>query len=182
MAAYAGEVRAVDPRPLLGEPLPLDLLNTTWMIDGGLQDLLTDERGARIFLDGHGFDAPADAAARRALRDTREALRTLLSDPASATARHGVNAVLKRGARRPLLGPDGIEVDVEAVASWRVPWICAAAMVDLLETRADRVRGCANPDCVLWFLDTSRPGTRRWCSMAACGNRDKAIRHGRSHR
>jgi predicted RNA-binding Zn ribbon-like protein len=55
-------------------------------------------------------------------------------------------------------------------------------MVTLLETRADRIRGCANPECVLWFLDTSRPGTRRWCSMASCGNRDKAVRHGRSHR
>ena len=175
---YAGEVAAVDPRPLLGEPLPLDLLNTTWMSGDALQDLLVDEAGARIFLDGHGFDAPADAA-RRALRQTREALRALLSAP-TATARHGVNAVLARGGQRPLLGPGGVELEVDAAVSWRVPWICAAAMVTLLETRADRIRGCANPDCVLWFLDTSRPGTRRWCSMSACGNRDKAIRHGRT--
>ena len=55
----------IDPRPLLGEPLPLDLINTTWMSGDGLQDLLVDEAGARIFLDAHGFDAPADAAARR---------------------------------------------------------------------------------------------------------------------
>jgi len=73
-------VTAVDPRPLLGEPLPLDLLNTTWIAGGELRDLLTDEAGARIFLDGHGFDAPTDAAARRALRETREAIRTWLSD------------------------------------------------------------------------------------------------------
>jgi predicted RNA-binding Zn ribbon-like protein len=183
LTAYAGEVPAVDPRPLLGEPLPLDLINTTWMMsaDGPMHDLLKDEAGTRIFLDGHGFDAPADAAARRALRDTREALRALLADPTSPTARHRVNAVLERGGQRPLLGPGGIEMEVDAAVTWRVPWICAAAMVSLLETRADRIRGCANPDCVLWFLDTSRPGTRRWCSMAACGNRDKAIRHGRSH-
>jgi predicted RNA-binding Zn ribbon-like protein len=175
-------VTTVDPRPLLGEPLPLDLLNTTWISGDELEDLLLDEAGARIFLDAHGFDAPVDAAARRALRETREALRTLLSDPSSPTARHGVNAVLAKGSQRPLLGPGGVEVEVDAAASWRVPWICTAAMVTLVETRADRIRRCANPDCVLWFLDTSRPGTRRWCSMAACGNRDKAIRHGRSHR
>ena len=173
-------VRRMDPRPLLGEPLPLDLLNTTWMTDGGLQDLLTDEDGARTFLDAHGFDAPADAPARRALRETREALRALLADRDSPTARHSVNAVLARGSQRPRLGPRGIDVEIDAAAAWRAPWVCAAALITLLETRADRIRRCANPDCVLWFLDTSRPGTRRWCSMAACGNRDKAARHGRT--
>jgi predicted RNA-binding Zn ribbon-like protein len=34
----------------------------------------------------------------------------------------------------------------------------------------ERVRHCANPDCNTLFLDTSRPGKRRWCSMATCGN------------
>jgi len=36
---------------------------------------------------------------------------------------------------------------------------------------------CQNPACVLWFFDTTRNGTRRWCSMAVCGNRAKARRH-----
>ena len=34
-----------------------------------------------------------------------------------------------------------------------------------------RVRKCDN--CVLHFRDTSRKGTRRWCSMQLCGNRFK---------
>jgi predicted RNA-binding Zn ribbon-like protein len=34
-----------------------------------------------------------------------------------------------------------------------------------------RVRKCAH--CVLHFLDTSKKGTRRWCSMQLCGNRLK---------
>ena len=34
-----------------------------------------------------------------------------------------------------------------------------------------RVRKCAN--CVLHFRDTSKKGTRRWCSMQLCGNRFK---------
>ena len=33
------------------------------------------------------------------------------------------------------------------------------------------------PACVLWFYDTTRNGTRRWCFMAICGNRAKAHRH-----
>jgi predicted RNA-binding Zn ribbon-like protein len=36
-----------------------------------------------------------------------------------------------------------------------------------------RVRECAGEDCGALFLDTSRPGTRRWCSMDTCGNRAK---------
>lgn len=41
----------------------------------------------------------------------------------------------------------------------------------------DRVRRCANPECGWLFLDDSRAGKRRWCSMQSCGNRAKARRH-----
>jgi len=40
-----------------------------------------------------------------------------------------------------------------------------------------RVRECANDKCLWLFLDESKNGTRRWCSMTACGNRAKAHRH-----
>ncbi|WP_343955347.1 CGNR zinc finger domain-containing protein [Nonomuraea longicatena] len=36
-----------------------------------------------------------------------------------------------------------------------------------------RIRICGGERCYLLFLDTSRPGTRRWCSMDRCGNRQK---------
>ncbi|MEU4089350.1 CGNR zinc finger domain-containing protein [Streptomyces aureus] len=36
-----------------------------------------------------------------------------------------------------------------------------------------RVRACSGPRCAAWFLDTSRPGNRRWCSMETCGNTSK---------
>ena len=49
---------------------------------------------------------------------------------------------------------------------------------DLLAgARHHRVRQCANPLCGWLFLDESKGGNRRWCSMAACGNRAKAHRH-----
>ncbi|MCA9894213.1 MAG: CGNR zinc finger domain-containing protein [Anaerolineae bacterium] len=42
----------------------------------------------------------------------------------------------------------------------------------------NRVGQCANVrDCGWLFLDTSRSGKRRWCSMETCGNRAKAKRH-----
>lgn len=40
-----------------------------------------------------------------------------------------------------------------------------------------RVRQCANDKCLWLFLDTSKSGNRRWCSMSMCGNRAKAHRH-----
>lgn len=47
----------------------------------------------------------------------------------------------------------------------------------LLGSRLARVKRCANARCRYLFLDASKGGTRRWCSMAACGNRAKAHRH-----
>jgi len=47
----------------------------------------------------------------------------------------------------------------------------AEAAADLLGARDLRlVRRCGNPDCVLFFYDTTRNHRRQWCSMAACGN------------
>jgi predicted RNA-binding Zn ribbon-like protein len=45
-----------------------------------------------------------------------------------------------------------------------------------------RVRRCANDKCLWLFIDRSKAGTRRWCDMAACGNRAKAQRHYRNNR
>lgn len=40
-----------------------------------------------------------------------------------------------------------------------------------------RIRECSAEDCGLVYLDTSRSGTRRWCSMQRCGNRAKVRAH-----
>ncbi len=40
-----------------------------------------------------------------------------------------------------------------------------------------KLRECSNDKCLWLFLDDSKNGTRRWCSMQACGNRAKAHRH-----
>lgn len=47
----------------------------------------------------------------------------------------------------------------------------------LIGARRKRLRHCANDRCLWLFVDESKAGTRRWCSMAACGNRAKAQRH-----
>jgi predicted RNA-binding Zn ribbon-like protein len=35
---------------------------------------------------------------------------------------------------------------------------------------------------VLWFLDVSKNGSRRWCRMDVCGNRAKVGRYNRRQR
>ena len=44
----------------------------------------------------------------------------------------------------------------------------------------NRIRKCSN--CVLHFHDTSKKGTRRWCSMHMCGNRAKVAAYAARHR
>jgi predicted RNA-binding Zn ribbon-like protein len=38
---------------------------------------------------------------------------------------------------------------------------------------AERIRQCEAETCALLFVDTSRSGDRRWCSMSGCGNKAK---------
>jgi predicted RNA-binding Zn ribbon-like protein len=58
----------------------------------------------------------------------------------------------------------------------RIVWALAVAAVDLLRTGPlDRIRVCH--DCRWLFLDTSRNGSRRWCSMNECGARAKMRRY-----
>jgi predicted RNA-binding Zn ribbon-like protein len=75
----------------------------------------------------------------------------------------------------PAFGPPGMR------RSWVTP-ITAAQLLstvarDAIELftgpAATRIRQCAGPTCLLVFVDTSRPGSRRWCSMERCGNIDK---------
>jgi predicted RNA-binding Zn ribbon-like protein len=42
---------------------------------------------------------------------------------------------------------------------------------------AHRIRVCAAEDCGLLFVDASRPGRRRWCSMERCGTLAKVRAH-----
>ncbi|SDS14392.1 CGNR zinc finger domain-containing protein [Microterricola viridarii] len=40
-----------------------------------------------------------------------------------------------------------------------------------------RIHACSADDCSIIYLDTSRAGSRRWCSMQRCGNRAKVRKH-----
>lgn len=166
-----------DPRPLTGEPLALDLLNTRWMYEGAVQDLLADTDGLAVWLAANRLEFAADAATLRHVLQARDALKAVV-DGSLAEGAGAVDAVLAHGRIRATLTAEGPGEQPEfRDAAWGPAWLAARNYLELMATAPDRIRGCAHEACILHFFDTSRNGTRRWCSMAACGNRAKASRH-----
>jgi predicted RNA-binding Zn ribbon-like protein len=47
----------------------------------------------------------------------------------------------------------------------------------IVSPEGGRLRHCLNDQCGWLFMDDSKNGSRRWCSMRSCGNRAKAQRH-----
>ncbi|MER7702162.1 CGNR zinc finger domain-containing protein [Kitasatospora sp. NPDC097605] len=113
------------------------------------------------------------------------ALRDALWRLTAARAAHGAGAgdpadyaVLNRAAARPPLAP---QITPDGTAAPPLPGdgdqlastVARDAIALFTGPHADRVRECGADDCHLLFVDTSRPGRRRWCSMERCGNRHK---------
>ena len=164
-----------DPRALPGEPLALDLVNTEFAPDGTSVDLLATAESARSGPPRRPRTGTLDEASIAALRQTRSAVRDALEGRGTVP----LNAVLDKARVRltvsdTLVPARTLQADEPA---WQPAVLAAESLLELLETAPDRVKHCQNPDCVLWFFDTTRNGTRRWCSMAVCGNRMKARRH-----
>ncbi|MER7757160.1 CGNR zinc finger domain-containing protein [Kitasatospora sp. NPDC097643] len=173
-----------DPRPLIGEPLALDLLNTRWA-GAPVNDLLAESDGYGIWLSSAGLtdrcrvaDAGLDA-----LREAREAIAGAVHE-LHATGELGptvvsrLNGVLRHGRLRRELGPQGPTEHVEMDRpEWLAAWLAVDDFLDLLDQGVRRIKQCAHEACILYFLDTSQNGRRRWCRMAVCGNRAKAARH-----
>ncbi|WP_250562943.1 CGNR zinc finger domain-containing protein [Sphaerisporangium fuscum] len=113
-----------------------------------------------------------------------KALRQAIWDAAHARAAHrplpaeAIETINRSAAAAPLvpeLAADG------TTAGWAPPVRATQAlstlareMIELLSgPLSGRIRECASDDCPLVFVDTSRPGARRWCAMERCGNRHK---------
>ncbi len=69
-----------------------------------------------------------------------------------------------------------VDRDGVSAASLLAPVLWSASDL-MVSPDAARLRHCANDKCLWLFLDDSKNGSRRWCSMQACGNRAKAHRH-----
>lgn len=193
--------------PLLGEPLPVELMNTVWADRDGVHDSLRDAAELARWLDAVGPRLPAgpvpgDAADAgpelvgqfRQLRDALRRLAAVATDDPRAAASSptasldaAVDAVNRACAFAPgwsqLSWPDG---GAPARTGHCAHSRAAAALSGIAEeavalfsgpARAE-LRACRAPGCVLYFV-RAHP-RREWCS-AACGNRARVSRHYHRH-
>ncbi|MCG5215916.1 CGNR zinc finger domain-containing protein [Streptosporangium sp. KLBMP 9127] len=162
-------------RPLVGEPLALDLVNTQWVDRGRSFDLFDEPGGVHAWLAEHQLPGTVELT-ETPLRHVRAALRSVL-ERLGQRSEEELNAVLARGAVHQTLRHGVPREEVHVDDGWLPAWRAANDYLELLRRQPSRIRRCANPACVLYFYDTSRNGTRRWCSMNGCGSRTKAARH-----
>jgi predicted RNA-binding Zn ribbon-like protein len=164
--------------PGLGdEELLIALANT----GHGETDELTDTTAVRRWWPG--LEAPAGTPRSRSdapegpamLRTLRALIRGL------ALRNNGIDtdvdtAALDGLALRPDLrgslslradGPDDLAHDIAAAAVTALLRACA-------RPGWPRLKACRGEDCRWVFIDSSRNTSRRWCDMAACGNRAKS--------
>ena len=191
------------PPILLADHPALDFVNT-WAKPGGVEtDWLRDGRGLVKWLIDAGVGDPAevrtlaesatpralDAAAARA-RELRAWLRGLLARKAGKPLGRLTSAQL--APLNDLLRDDDAYRQVEQ-AEHGLEWkryrrpmpVERALLLPLVDVVGDLltqedfslIRFCEGAGCVLVFLDRTKSHGRRWCSMAACGNRAKAAAH-----
>ncbi|HYW71605.1 MAG TPA: ABATE domain-containing protein [Pyrinomonadaceae bacterium] len=176
--------------------LALDFINTVaYRADPGKKQdrLQSSEDVQRWASQAHLPDrtaissGPLTKTALRRIRAVREQLFAVFNAiagddpiPADTLARIG-NALHDCSARR-RLSLEGTEVRwIWRPGARRTDYLLypvLTAATDLLTSGAPGlVRQCEDAGCGWLFLDRSNAGTRRWCSMADCGNRNKARKY-----
>lgn len=186
----------------LGNELALDFLNTRPVLNDEAVELLPDFSSLIRWFIASGvlqevdakrlLRSPAKARShhQRVLLSFRERLRTEIrnwerSGIAPAAFLEDLNHRLRTHPMRVRLAKRGDAIVAEEYFHPETPADLiaplAASVARLLAT-ADhtRIRQC--DACVLHFRDISKKGTRRWCSMAICGNRAKVAAYAERQR
>ena len=171
----------VNTRPMAAGGLEVRLARFADLVRWALQfELIAAAQGRRLAAQAETAEAAGALAEALALR---EALRDLFSsardakDLASAAA--AVNLVLRKGSGHLQLDWSGAAARLDFRARLDRPAELVAAIAGriaplLADGRLERVKPCGGSKCVLWFLDTTRNGSRHWCRMERCGARMKA--------
>jgi len=164
------------------------LFVNTLEVDTGEEEL-SDPAALQAWLEAHGLAAGGAAGSSDldAARRLREAMRSLLVENAGPSAREEAAVTLSDAAERARLGvrfdPGGGARLLPASAGvpgslGRLVAIVAAAMAN---GTWSRLKACRADDCRWAFYDHARNRSRRWCSMAVCGNRTKARSYRHRH-
>lgn len=177
--------------PFRSGRLCLDFVATVAKRERGDRELLTGPGQLLTWCRVAGLPAPGDPVTGTGLqrgRDLREALyrmaRARIDGATPAAEDIGrVNDAALAGPPTTVIGPDGItavpatHAPLDAVFS-----LIARDAVDLFTgPYALRIRECVAEDCSLFFVDRSRPGSRRWCAMAACGEKASSATYRKRH-
>ncbi|WP_329117308.1 CGNR zinc finger domain-containing protein [Streptomyces sp. NBC_01353] len=132
---------------------------------------------------GPDLDVTVTARELARVREVRNALWGLAHarTEGRAYAPEGLALVNEAAARPPLLPrmtADGAHAWGPGATATALLSTVARDAIDLFTgPHADRIRECGADNCALLFVDTSRPGRRRWCAMERCGNRHKVRAH-----
>lgn len=172
----------------VGDSPSLDFVNTEIVRNGERVDLIAqpadflawlEYAGFRLEIKINGANALALAVdlGRRYKTTLRKGLEEIVAGrPLPASVLSATNDLLGRPAERSTLLKKLQHYElvrtwhIEAPADFVVP--VAAAFADLIcEVDLHRIRKCRNPACILFFYDSSKSGTRAWCSLNICGNR-----------
>lgn len=171
---------------LVGNALCLDFANTVNRRIAPDRDQLAEPDGLRDWAVAAGLPRPirrADETDRADAVLLRDAVYRVFAAVASGN-RPGardvaqVNRLAAEGLGTASLVGDGTAYTIgwNGGGPRRVLWAVADSAVELVRHGPlDRVGEC--PSCGWVFLDTSRNGRRRWCSMAMCGGAVKSARH-----
>jgi predicted RNA-binding Zn ribbon-like protein len=173
----------------VGGALVLDFVNTrdAWLNEARKVEYMEDHRDLVAWaveasaVEGRAVDASPDAAAAAAVHARALALRDALFELFAAVAHDvppppgavaAVNAEWARLETRPQLDPGSLRVVWTPALDAPLGPVLASAARLLRDGPLDRLRMCPGPDgwCGALFLDRTRNRSRRWCSMAVCGN------------
>ena len=159
----------------------------TWSTSRLNQRLLTQADAAWLQDEAAREPNSAEAAGilrrarqlRTALRRIFDALATNDQPPDSDLAFLNGDLAVSLGHARVLRDGDGFSWGWSGRNLDCVLWPISRAAAELLTSGRERtlVRQCGADDCRWLFLDTTKNRSRQWCSMQACGNREKARRH-----
>lgn len=175
---------------------PLDFLNTEVMLDNQPADLVTDGNDLLLWIAESGLATKTEV---HHLREARAPVHeTWLRD--CIGLRVGLRAMFSRIADGQSLRQTDLHLINERLASTSgmmrlqrrdpqpsldfqpsvltPPFLIARATAEFLASaNLTLVRRCQGEGCILFFHDTTKSHTRRWCSMATCGNRTKVKAH-----
>ena len=179
----------------VGNHLALDFLNTRPVQNGEPMELLSDFSALLRWFQAAGLlnsremvslqrQSGESATARRtldAMRQLREKLRKeiLAWEGGADVHRATLDELNQLMAAYPMRSKLKAVGNVASMELWFEPRqpedlfapLAHSAATLFAEADRNRVRKCGQ--CVLHFYDTSKKGTRRWCSMQLCGNRLK---------